>query len=102
MPFSPTLVFGAAALDHEALDDAMKGGAVIVAGAGELLEILDRLRRDVGPEGDGHFAVGGFDDGGFLGGSGSAHGIKGGANRRGFGAARTNLRMACGVLWSWA
>ena len=35
---------GAAALDHEALDDAVKRGAVIEALAGELLEIFDRLR----------------------------------------------------------
>lgn len=66
---------GATSLDHETLDDAMKGGAVIKSLAGEFLEILDRLWRDIGPEREGHFAVAGFKDGDFVGGrSGFAHG----------------------------
>ena len=51
----------------------MKRRAVVEALARELLEILDVLRRDIGPEGERHFSVGGLDDGVF-GGCGSAHG----------------------------
>ena len=62
---------GATALDHETLDDAVKCGAVVKFVVGELFEVFDRLGGDVGPEGDGHFAVGSLDDGLF---DGSAHG----------------------------
>ena len=62
---------GAAALDHEALDDAVERGAVVEFLVGELLEVFDGLGRDVGVEFDGHFAEGGLDDGLFF---GSAHG----------------------------
>ena len=75
---------GATALDHEALDDAMKCSAVIKTGTGEFLEVFNRLGGDVGPERDGQFAVGGLDDGVFLGGSGGAHLNNGGANRERF------------------
>ena len=71
---------GAAALDHEALDDAVKRRAVVEAVAGELLEVLDGLGRDVGPEGHGHFTIGGLDDGVFGGCGRSAH--EGAARRR--------------------
>ena len=62
---------GAAALDHKTLDDAVKRGAIVEFLVGEFLEVFDRLWRDVGPEGEGHFAEGGLDDSLF---SGGAHG----------------------------
>ena len=37
-------------------DDAMERRAVVEAGLGQFLEILDRLGRDVGPELGHHFA----------------------------------------------
>jgi len=46
-----------AALDHEALDDAMKTGAVVETLFGKGLEILDRFWSHVRPEFDGHFTV---------------------------------------------
>ena len=73
-----------AALDHEALDDAVKTGAVVKALVGERLEILDGLGRDVGPEFDDHRAFGGGDDGDFVGVSGVAHGGVGWGVRFGF------------------
>lgn len=57
---------GAAALDHESLDDAMKGRAVVEAFFGELLEVFDRIGCDVRPEGKGQVSVGGLDDGLFV------------------------------------
>ena len=54
---------GAAALNHEALDNAVKAGAVVETFAGQLEEIFDRAGGDVGPELDGHVTVGGVDDG---------------------------------------
>lgn len=89
---------GAATLDHETLDDAVKRSAVIVTGTGEFFEVFHRLRCDVRPEGDSEFAVGSFNDGVFLGGSSFAHECEPGANRRHFGAARTNLRLARALL----
>jgi len=68
---------GAAALDHEALDDAMKGGAVIKPLPGELQEIPDGSGRDIRPEFDGHVAVVGLEDGCFNGCGVGAHGMKG-------------------------
>ena len=55
-----------AALNHEVFDDAMKGRAVVKTLTRELLEIFNRLRRDVDPEFDYHFARGSFDDGDFV------------------------------------
>jgi len=52
-------------LNHETFDDAVKCRAIIKALAGELLEILDCLWGNVRPEGDDHFAFGGFDNGNF-------------------------------------
>lgn len=66
----------AAALDHEALDDAVEGGAIVEPLPGQLLEVLDRLRSDVGPELDGHLAVAGLQHGDFLGGGLVGHGRK--------------------------
>ena len=66
---------GATALDHETLENAVKCGAVVETFAGEFFEILDVLRCDVGPEGEGHFSEGGLDDGVF-GRCGSAHGSR--------------------------
>ena len=51
---------GATPLDHKALDDAVEGGAVVIAGAGKLFEILNGRGGDVGPESEGHFAVASF------------------------------------------
>ena len=55
-----------AALDHEILDDPVKAGAVVESLLRERLEILDRLRGDVRPKLNDHFAFGGLDDGDFL------------------------------------
>ena len=52
-----------AALDHEAFDHAMEGGAIVELLAGELEEVLHGARGNVGPELDGHVAVVGVDDG---------------------------------------
>src|SRR5437660_39131 len=49
-----------AALNHEAFDDAMKRSAVVKALLRQLLEILDGVWRDVGPEFDHHLAHCGF------------------------------------------
>jgi len=57
-------------LDHKTLDDTVEGRAVIEAGAGELLEVFYSFWRDVGPEGDGDFAVAGLEYGDFVGGGG--------------------------------
>ena len=54
---------GAAALNHEALDDAVEGGPIVEFLAGQLEEVVHGTRRDVGPELDGHVAVVGVDDG---------------------------------------
>src|SRR5204863_1080978 len=54
------------ALNHEALHNAVKGGTVVKAFLGQGLEILDRLRGDIGPKLDGHFACGCFDNGSFV------------------------------------
>src|SRR5262245_40752014 len=64
----------ASALTHEALDDAVKRGAVVEPFLRQLLEILHGLGRDVRPEGDRHVTVGGFDHSLFVGGSRVAHG----------------------------
>src|SRR6185436_17718955 len=51
-----------APLNHESLDDAVKGRAVIKPFGGKLFEILDGFGSNIGPEFDDHFARGGFDD----------------------------------------
>ena len=51
-----------AALNHEALDDAVETGAVVKTLVRQFLEILDVAGRDVRPEFEDHFALGGFDD----------------------------------------
>src|SRR5690606_38195345 len=65
---------GAAALDHEALDDAVKSGAVVETLGSELLEILHVAGGHVGPELEGEVALGGGDDCELL---GVAHGKRG-------------------------
>ncbi len=55
-----------AALNHKAFDDAVKAGAVVKALVGQLLEILDGLGCDLGPQFDDHFAFGGGDVGNFA------------------------------------
>ena len=55
-----------AALYHKSLHDAMKRRAIVKTIPGQLLEILDRLRRDIRPEFHNHLARGGFDDGYFV------------------------------------
>ena len=42
-------------MNHETLDDAVKGCAIVKAFLSKGLEILDGLRGDLGPELDGHF-----------------------------------------------
>src|SRR5690606_31288223 len=64
---------GAATLDHEAFDDAMKRGAVVEFFPGEFLEVLDGFWSDVRPEGESHLTVGSLDDGVFRSRFGSAH-----------------------------
>lgn len=64
----------AAALNHKAFDDAVESRAIIEPIAGQLLEVFDGLRRDIGPEGDSHFAVAGLENGDFVGGGFFAHG----------------------------
>ena len=64
---------GATALNHETFDDAVKRGAVIEALASKFLEIFNGLRRDVGPEGEGDFAIGGLDDRSFVSVGGCTH-----------------------------
>ena len=61
---------GATPLDHKALNDAVEGSAVVIAGAGKLFEILNSRGGDVGPESEGHFAVASFQHGNFSGGGG--------------------------------
>jgi hypothetical protein len=56
-----------ATLDHEAFDDAMKGGAVVKTFAGKCFEVLDGLWCDVRPKLHDHFACGSFDNGYFVG-----------------------------------
>ena len=56
-----------AALDHESTDDAMENGAIVEIGAGQLLEILDRLGSGVVPELNDHFSFTRFDDCNFIG-----------------------------------
>ena len=55
------------ALNHEALDHAMKTGAVVKSLFGERFEILDRLGRDFRPEFNHHLAFGRLDHGHFFG-----------------------------------
>ncbi len=71
------LGIGAASLNHEALDDAVEGRAVIELLAGQLEEVLHGARGDVRPELDGHVAEVGVDDGagGGTGGGGFFHGF---------------------------
>lgn len=63
----------AAALDHESLDDAVKGRAVVKPVTGEFLEVFHRLWRDFWPKGDGDISGGGFQNGYFL---CCAHGLR--------------------------
>ena len=63
----------AAALDHEALDDAVEGRAIIETVTGKFFEVLDGFRGHIGPEGNSHVAVSRGDDGDFVGGGFSAH-----------------------------
>ena len=56
-----------AALNHEALDHAMKAGAVVKSFFRERFEIFDRSGRDLGPEFNDHFAFSRSDHGHFLG-----------------------------------
>ena len=60
---------GAAALDHEAFDNAVKRGAVVEALLGEFLEVFDVAGGDIGPEFQGDFTLGGGDDCDFFGGA---------------------------------
>jgi len=55
-----------AALNHEALHNAMKTGAVIKGVIRQLLEILNRLGRNIRPELNHHLAPGGANHGNFL------------------------------------
>ncbi|MFM1944066.1 MAG: hypothetical protein RI897_3048 [Verrucomicrobiota bacterium] len=57
---------GVTALDHEALHDAVEGGAVVEALFGEFFEVFDRIGCDVGPELDDHGSLGCFHDGDLL------------------------------------
>jgi len=63
---------GAAALDHEAFDDAVKRSAIVKAVFGEFLKVFYVAWRDVRPEFEGDVALGGGDNGQFFG--GGAHG----------------------------
>src|SRR5712692_5585872 len=54
-------------LDHETLDDAVKGGPIVEAFFGEGLEIFDGFGRHVRPEAKDYVSVGGLDDGTFVG-----------------------------------
>ena len=54
---------GATALNHEAFDNTVEGGAFIEAFTRQLEEVVDGARGDVGPELDGHVAVVGMDNG---------------------------------------
>src|SRR6266849_3447451 len=55
------------ALDHETLEDAVKGGPIVEAVFGEGLEIFDGFGRHVRPEAKDYVSVGGLDDGTFFG-----------------------------------
>src|SRR5581483_6286705 len=55
-----------AALDHEALHDAVKSSPVVESLVGEGFEVLDGFGRNVGPEFHDHFARGRFDDSNFA------------------------------------
>src|ERR1700721_2349806 len=55
-----------ATLDHEILDDPVEAGAIVEALPGQLFEIFDMPRGNVGPEFEDHFALGGFDHGNFA------------------------------------
>ena len=46
-----------AGLRHEAFDDAVEGDVVVGAFAGQRLDLLDMLRREVGPQRNRHVAV---------------------------------------------
>src|SRR6187455_3141942 len=50
-----------ATLDHESLDDTMKSSAIVKPRLGQLLEVLDRLRRNVRPKLSHHFTFARFD-----------------------------------------
>ena len=50
-------VLHVAGLRHEAVDDAVEGDVVVGAFAHQLLDLLDMLGREVGPQRDGHVAV---------------------------------------------
>src|SRR5207237_9964816 len=55
--FAVVLGEGIAALDHKSFDDAMECGPIVETSLGQLLEILDCLWCDVGPELGHHFAL---------------------------------------------
>ena len=50
-------VLDVAGLRHEAVDDAVEGDIVVGAFAHQLLDLLDMLRRQIGPQLDGDVAV---------------------------------------------
>ena len=56
-PFFMSPYCDVAGLRHEAVDDAMEGDIVVGAFAHQLLDLLDMLRRKVGPQRDRHVAV---------------------------------------------
>ena len=64
----------AATLNHETLDDAVEGRAVVELLVREFFEDFDRLGGDIAPESESHFTVRRFDDSVFRGGFGSTHG----------------------------
>ena len=59
-----------AALDHEAGDNAVEGGAVVLAGPGQLHEVGNAFGDQVGEEAEAHRAEVGLDDGDFFAGDG--------------------------------
>src|SRR5438876_10110141 len=58
--FAVVLGEGIAALDHKSFYDTMECSPIVKASLRQLLEILDRLWRDVGPELSHHFAFAGL------------------------------------------
>ena len=64
--FRRILRIGIAALNHEPFDDPVEDGAVVKALARQLLKILDRVWRGIGPKLDDHFAFAGFDHSDFV------------------------------------
>src|SRR6202041_2700193 len=59
-------ILAVAGLRHEAVHHAMKWHVVVIAFAGQLLQTLGVLRRDIGAELDDDASLGGVDDDGVL------------------------------------